>query len=497
MSSKGKGRGAGKGRIAFKPEGKRGDGGGGGGGGGGGAGRIVVKRGDGGGGGGGGGEIPVIIRTFPTESYTEYTLKMGDSGNEAGSRKQPFDIIVINPSEMIPSRHFKIWTNTHFDQTKYMLLKRLVNQGEIRSYKDLKEWIDEFQLNQHLCELGIIKIKIHAFWVFINGVSHKYDSSNYQSINFAGIPNEYYTSPHGLIQPYFLVDRAQSFQRMVPEERYNHDNNFDLSVLDYCTDVSKYMFMVDSSVFNLLLTLNNELSFIDVEESRMVYTNDLCKILEYDNLDKCAESSAKFMYLIIILTAFIYRNKIRNTNEYKHFSYVTPEKIESCLLDADLIVFIAKNVAQLQNEINNIHKNAANTLAHYGTVYSKPSTINIDPFQQMHQSLQHINLSDLENVGHPHHNWYYRINSNLSTVTLTKDVINVTIQLLICVLSVVYGQTSIYVKPPKKCVKSASASAHESNSTCAISGGKRRRKTKYRKPRKNKLSKKTHRRSRK
>ena len=483
MSSKGKGRGAGKGRIAFKPEGKRGDGGG-----------------------GGGGEIPVIIRTFPTESYAEYTLKMGDSGNEAGSRKQPFDIIVINPGEMIPSRHFKIWTNTHFDQTKYMLLKRLVNQGEIRSYEDLKEWIDEFQLNQHLCELGIIKIKIHAFWVFINDkllINDKprvYDSSNYQSIDFTGIlKEEHYTNSHDLIQPYFLVDRAQSFQHMVPENSYNHDNKFEFSVLDYCTQVSKHMLMVDCSVFNLLLTLN-ELSFIDVEKGRMVYTKDLAEILEYTNLNACAESSAKFMYLIIILTAFIYRNIIRNTNEYQHFSYVTPEKIESCLLDVELIVFIAKNVAQLQTI--DIHKNAANTLAHYGTVYSETSTMNMDPFQKMQESLQRINLSDLKNKRHPHHEWYHRIKSNLSTVSINKDVIDVTIQLLIYVLSVVYGQTSIYVKPQKQHQETKCVNESESNSGCAIMGGKSRRKTKDRKTkdrktRKNKLSKKTHRRSRK
>lgn len=443
--------------------------------------------------GGGGREIPVIISTSSTASYAEYTLKIGNSGGKAGSRKQPFDVVVINPGEIIPSRNYKIWTNTHFDQTKYMLLKRLVNQGEIRSYEDLKEWIDEFQLNQHLCELGIIKIKIHAFWVFINGVSNKYDSSNYQSINFTEIANENYQ--HGLIQPIFLVDRAQSFQRMVPEERYNHDNKFELSVLDYCTDVSKHMLMVDSSVFNLLLTLKNELSFIDVEEGRMVYTQDLCEILEYDNLDKCAESSAKFMYLIIILTSFIHRNKFGNTNEYKHFSYVTPEKIKSCLLDGDLIVFIAKNVAQLQLN-DDINKNAAYTLAHYGTVYFEMSTMDMDPFQKTQKSLQHIILSDLENnKQHPHHEWYRRIKGILRTVPLEQDVINVTMQLLIYVLSEVYGQTSIYVKPQKRHQeKECTASESESNSGCAIMGGKSRRKTKGRK---NKHYKKTHRRSRK
>ena len=476
MSSKGKGRG----KTVSKPPGKP-------------VGKPVGKRG-GGGGGGGGGEIPVIISTSPTASYAEYTLKIGNSGGKAGSRKQPFDVVVINPGEIIPSRNYKIWTNTHFDQTKYMLLKRLVNQGEIRSYEDLKEWIDEFQLNQHLCELGIIKIKIHAFWVFINGVSNKYDSSNYQSINFTEIANENYQ--HGLIQPIFLVDRAQSFQRMVPEERYNHDNKFELSVLNYCRQVSRHMLMVDSSVFNLLLTLNNELSFIDVEEGRMVYTQDLCEILEYTDLNACAESSAKFMYLIIILTSFIHRNKFGNTNEYKHFSYATPEKIESCLLDGDLIVFIAKNVAQLQLN-DDINKNAAYTLAHYGTVYFETSAMDMDPFQKTQKSLQHINLSDLENVGHPHHEWYHRIKGILSTVPLNKDIIYVTMQLLIYVLSEVYGQTSIYVKPQKKCVKSASASESESNSGCSVMGGKSRRKTKYRKTRKNKLSKKTHRRSRK
>jgi len=457
--------------------------------------KPVSKR---GGGGGGGGEIPVIIRTSPNASYAEYTLKIGNSGGKAGSRKQPFDIVVINPGEIVPSRHFKIWTNTHFDQTKYMLLKRLVNQGEIRSYEDLKEWIDEFQLNQHLCELGIIKIKIHAFWVFINGVSHKYDSSNYETIDFTGIPNEDYKNPDSLIQPYFLVDRAQSFQRIVPEESYNHDNKFELSVLDYCTQVSKHMLMVDCSVFNLLLTLNNELSFIDVEEGRMVYTQDLTRILEYTDLNACAESSAKFMYLIIILTAFIHRNIFRNTNEYQHFSYVTPEKIEGCLLDADLNVFIAKNVAQLQTI--DIYINAANTLAHYGTIYSRTSTINMDPFQKMQESLQHINLSDLKKKTHPHHEWYHRIKSNLSTVSFNKDVIDVTIQLSIYVLSVVYGQKPQKQHQEKECIVSASAT--ESNSGCAIMGGKSRRKTKDRKTkdrkdRKNKLSKKTHRRSRK
>lgn len=454
-----------------------------------------VSKPAGGGGGGGGGEIPVIIRTTPNASYTEYTLKMENLGGKEGSRKQPFDIVVINPGEMIPSRHFKIWTNTHFDQTKYMLLKRLVNQGEIRSYEDLKEWIDEFQLNQHLCELGIIKIKIHAFWVFINGVSHKYDSSNYQTINFAGISNDYYTNGHSLIQPYFLVDRAQSFQLIIPENSYNHDNKFELSVLDYCTQVSKHMLMVDCSVLNLLLTLNNELSFIDVEEGRMVYTQDLTRILEYTDLNACAESSAKFMYLIIILTAFfIYRN----TNEYQHFSYVTPEKIEGCLLDADLNVFIAKNVAQLQTI--DIYINAANTLAHYGTVYSRTSTMNMDPFQKMQESLQHINLLELENKRHPHHEWYHRIKSNLSTVSFNKDIIDVTIQLLIYVLSVVYGENPQKQHQEKECIVSASET--ESNSGCAIMGGKSRRKTKDRKTkdrktRRNKLSKKTHRRSRK
>jgi hypothetical protein len=174
---------------------------------------------------------------------------------------------------------------------------------------------------------------------------------------------------------------------------------------------------------------------------------------------------------------------------------VTPEKIKSCLLDSDLIVFIAKNVAQLQTI--DIHKNAANTLAHYGTVYSETSTMNMDPFQKIQESLQHINLSDLENNKHPHHEWYHRIKSNLSTVPLEQSVIDVTIQLLIYVLSVVYGQKPQKQHQEKECIASASASASESTSRCSVMGGKSRRKTKYRKPRKNKLYKKTHRRSRK
>ena len=64
--------------------------------------------------GGGGREIPVIISTSSTASYAEYTLKIGNSGGKAGSRKQPFDVVVINPGEIIPSRNYKIWTNTIF-----------------------------------------------------------------------------------------------------------------------------------------------------------------------------------------------------------------------------------------------------------------------------------------------------------------------------------------------------------------------------------------------
>ena len=211
------------------------------------------------------------------------------------------------------------------------------------------------------------------------------------------------------------------------------------------------------------------------------------------------------MYLIIILTAFMYRNKFGSIYEYKHFSYVTPAKIESCLLDADFNVFIAKSVALLKTRTDddNYKINAANTLAHYGygNVYHQTSTRNMDPFQKMQTSLQHINLSYLENVGH--HKWYREIKIILSTVT-TQDVIDVTIKLLICVLSEVYAASespsasaSESESPSASASASASASPSASNSICAISGGKRRRKTKYRKTRKNKLSKKTHRRSRK
>jgi hypothetical protein len=116
--------------------------------------------------------------------------------------------------------------------------------------------------------------------------------------------------------------------------------------------------------------------------------------------------------------------------------------------------------------------------------------------------LQHINLLDFENKTHPHHEWYHRIKSNLRTVSFNKDVFDVTIQLLIYVLSVVYGQTSIYVKPQKQHQETKCVDESESTSRCSVMGGKSRRKTKdrktkYRKTRKTKLYKKTHRRSRK
>jgi hypothetical protein len=55
-----------------------------------------------------------------------------------------------------------------------------------------------------------------------------------------------------------------------------------------------------------------------------------------------------------------------------------------------------------------------------------------------------------------------------------------------------HGKTQGLSTGAIKCVNNS-----ESNSICSVMGGKSRRKTKYRKTRKNKLSKKTHRRSRK
>ncbi len=450
--------------------------------------------------------LSVIYANNPNNSdYKIHYLRIGDQIAN-GSKKLATTVKEDNVTVKL-RKYFHIWTkrDVGFNPDECIFLNMSSNV-DINSRADVDEWIDEFKLNQDLCNNGIVGIRIYALWIFVDGKLHTTFDSIHKDLTFEIKMNHDYEKEW--VRPYFLMKKGLALTDLSVDTTFNFAK-FDLKIKEYCNHVSKQICFFDSTVRNLLLTLPRLqdlflFSFIDVEKDTMCKMTELIIIFGYD----CKIASSKFMYLIIILTAHMQRNEYRKwrakqlfkdehpENIYLCFSYVASDTIASCLLDADLIVFLAKNIESLQTiDYDEIRKNAATTLAICGNVYSQTSRE--DPFQQMQQSLQHINLLYLENNTHPHHNWYRTIKDILSTVTIKQDVINVTIQLLICVLSVVYGQTSIYVKPQKKCVKSASASESESNSGCSVMGGKSRRKTKDRKTRKNKLSKKTHRRSRK
>ena len=295
--------------------------------------------------------------------------------------------------------------------------------------------------------------------------------------------------------------------------------------------------------------MNKWFSIIDVEHDKMCKIIKLASILNYTDLNDCSKCSELFMYLIVILSAYNINNDPcpNKILYYRCFEYVNAELIKECLLNPQIIHFLARNVkalkenndycrskepvvreavkkefiknkrkaveeellqeinAKLLLEINSsdtllsVTANAANTLS---DVMSLKKYRGLFHFEILNVALGNVNILELKRINPKDKDEYEEWNTTISETIGTyyePEIRDVTKRLLIFALNKVYDGPTIdhpkHTQPTTTMVADASASAHAFS--CLTQGGKSRRKTKYRKTRKNKLSKKTHRRSRK
>ena len=389
-----------------------------------------------------------------TSVYIDTNKRIGKGGS-----KEVF-LLTQNSDSASEIKEFKVFKkvgSSPIDPNSYVIAIMSAKTTE-----DLSECLNEFFFSVEIHRCGIPMIKVHLCIVeiiFHDGTSGTITfDRNYHTPegrdNSVGVKT---TNAKQAIAQIFNKPVKKYNVHFFEERGYELQTTLDPSepaVNDFVRKVGAQYLALDFKPENCLISLrnnnNNQLVLCDADKKLFIPVAELMTFFQYD----CHEGIIQYMLSLLYINYYLY-NKNKNHKLINLFGYLGDNELKQQLLNPDFLLFLAKNMIALQQNLSKddvfaAKLNIVRYLAHYTKLFdSDMHTINSTKDLYTIMRLYLVDVQRASDPSYPHRDFYSALDDAFATIQMQdKDIENMTKNLVIHMLHCAFSPSSFLSSSP-------------------------------------------------